>query len=97
MKVIPISVKHGEDVNCTGFLLGENERVCYLSDVSRIEDETLEFIKKFGPLDYLIVDCLHLQANHMSHIGLPNVLDLSKELKPRKVYWVFSSLIAYND
>jgi phosphoribosyl 1,2-cyclic phosphodiesterase len=55
LSVLPIPVMHGEDMKCMGYIFGRNERVCYLSDISRMLPETLLEIQR-GDIDLLIVD-----------------------------------------
>jgi hypothetical protein len=45
LEVTPIPLLHGEDYICQGFVFGTKQRVAYLSDVSRIPEDTLALLR----------------------------------------------------
>ena len=72
-----IPVKHG-NIECQSFII--NKKCAYASDVDLIYKNDL---KHFFKLDYLVIDCLRFKY-HPSHFNLENVLDLVKDIKPKK-------------
>jgi phosphoribosyl 1,2-cyclic phosphate phosphodiesterase len=57
--------------------------VVYLSDVSRIPEETQKLISK-NELELLVVDVLRPNPPHKSHFDLNQAIELIKTLKPKK-------------
>ena len=102
LNIMPLTVLHGEDYECMGFLFGENERVAYLSDVSRIPPITDAILRGFHPenesitsstndnwqIDLLIVDCLFLTREHPTHFNFPQALECIRSLKPKRALLV---------
>jgi phosphoribosyl 1,2-cyclic phosphodiesterase len=84
----PIPVIHGEDLISMGYLFGKNTKVCYLSDISRMPNESLEYIKKNGPIDILIVDALCLTYEHPTHYSVYQAIALIEDIKPTKSYLI---------
>ncbi len=82
--VYVMKVEHGIDCICLGFLFGRKEKCCYLSDISRLTDDTREVIAKNSPIDLLIVDALFKVKKHNTHFNLPEALELVRELKPKR-------------
>eukprot|EP00978_Attheya_sp_CCMP212_P015349 scaffold39583_cov36-Attheya_sp.AAC.1 len=92
LRMIPLPVMHGEDLVCLGFaftIQGDKKddstmNVIYLSDISRMLPETLQYIKEsLPPTDVLIVDCLILERTHPVHFSLPQAVELIRDIKPR--------------
>lgn len=68
--VTPLPVKHGEDLVSYGFAFSIGDyNVVYLSDISRMLDETMEFIqtKLPQPTHLLVLDALHLTSPNPVH------------------------------
>ncbi|KAL3522772.1 hypothetical protein ACH5RR_015606 [Cinchona calisaya] len=86
LEIIPLPVMHGEDYVCLGFLFGENCRVAYISDVSRILPTTQHYISKDSDrqLDLLIIDTLYKKGSHNTHFCFPQTLDAVKKLCPKR-------------
>ena len=78
---------HGEDLESTAFLFGDKEKVCYISDISRMLPETLKVIKE-NPVHILIVDSLCLTFKHPTHYSLEQAIELCEEIKPKKAFFV---------
>jgi phosphoribosyl 1,2-cyclic phosphodiesterase len=76
---------HGEDMTCMGYLFGSNERVCYLSDISRMLPQSLDVIHRFGDIDLLIVDVFTYDGNYPTHFNLIQCIELVKMIRPKKV------------
>ena len=57
-----------------------NNKLAYASDISLFYKKDY---KKLSKLDYLIIDCLWYRK-HSAHFNLDQVLDLVKELSPKK-------------
>ena len=89
LEMVPLPVMHGEDLIAYGysFRLG-SKNIVYLSDISRILPETLEFLQSMPSIEILIVDCLHPGSNHITHFTLSQALDLIGSLQPAKAYLV---------
>ena len=87
LQITPLPVMHGEDLICLGFAftLG-NTNVIYLSDISRMLPETLEFIQtQLPPTDILIVDALHPTRKNPVHYSLDQAVELAQEhIRPRQ-------------
>ena len=64
----PFPVLHGEDYVSHGFLFGpDGNKVCYISDVSRVPPESMEFLQRQGPMQLLICDALTRSQKHPTH------------------------------
>jgi phosphoribosyl 1,2-cyclic phosphate phosphodiesterase len=72
-----ITVKHGK-IDSLCYLI--NNKLAYVSDISLFYKKD---IKRLKGLKFLIIDCLWYK-NHSAHFNLNQVLDLVKELKPKK-------------
>ena len=72
-----ISVEHGK-IESICYLI--NKKLAYASDISLFYKKDY---KKLSKLDYLIVDCL-MYRRHSSHFNLNEVIDIVKELSPKK-------------
>jgi phosphoribosyl 1,2-cyclic phosphodiesterase len=83
LEVTPFNVMHGEDMTSFGFLFGGKERVCYISDISRMLPESLELIKQ-RPIDLLVVDALLKEGKYFSHYNLTEAIALIREVRPRR-------------
>lgn len=88
LSVLPFGVLHGEDLQSLGFLFGSEERVCYISDISRMPEESLQILKRSGRIDILIVDALLMGREHPTHYSLEQAVDLCKELRPKQALFV---------
>lgn len=73
-----------------GFVFGERlgEKVCYISDISRMPPESLALLKAQGPLALLVVDALLLQNPHPTHYSVQQAVQLCRELRPRRALLV---------
>tara|TARA_Y100000816_G_C26068338_1_gene561615 strand:- start:449 stop:1225 length:777 start_codon:yes stop_codon:yes gene_type:complete len=77
IKLRSIRVKHGL-IDSTCYVI--NDRCAYAPDVNKIFSKDLKYLKN---LDYLVIDCLRYKT-HPSHFNLEDVLNLVKEIKPKK-------------
>jgi phosphoribosyl 1,2-cyclic phosphodiesterase len=86
LEIIPLPVMHGEDLISFGFAFTiGSTNVVYLSDISRMLHETLDYIQnKLGPTDVLIVDALHETETNAVHYSLQDALQLIKLIRPRR-------------
>ena len=69
---------HGDDLKdlkCMGFIFGRKERVCYLSDISRMLPATLDKIKE-SEVDLLIVVALFISFLHPFHYSLKQAIEM---------------------
>eukprot|EP00752_Nemacystus_decipiens_P001730 g1673.t1 len=89
LEVTPFPVLHGEDYVSHGFLFGpEGKRVCYISDVSRVPPESMEFLQKQGPLQLLVCDALTRSQTHPTHFSVEDSVILAAQLKSRRTLLV---------
>lgn len=57
----------------------------YLSDISRMLPETMDFIQnKLPPTDILIVDSLYPTGTHPVHFSLEQAMEVVKEINPKR-------------
>ena len=87
LTLLPVPVMHGEDLKCMGFIFGREEKVCYLSDISRMLPATLDKIKE-NKIDLLIVDALFISSPHPFHYSLKQAIELVKQIRPRRARFV---------
>lgn len=90
MDIIPLPVWHGEDLISYGYAFsvqrkdGTNVNVLYISDVSRVPEETMDFIqRRLPPTDILIVDTLRWHGKHPTHFSLDEAMELRGIIQPR--------------
>jgi phosphoribosyl 1,2-cyclic phosphodiesterase len=103
LDIIPLPVWHGDDLISHGFAFsvpsknGKLTNVVYLSDISRMVPETLEFIqKKLPSTDILIVDALLLEGNNPVHFNLEQAMELRDQIQPKgQTYLVGMSCDAF--
>jgi len=94
LRMIPLPVLHGEDLICNGYAFSldgskEKTNVVYLSDISRMPEETEEYIlTKLPPTDILVIDALNLYRLNPTHLNLEQALNVVRRLKPKKTYLV---------
>lgn len=86
LKVTPLPVIHGEDLVSFGFAFTVGQtNVVYLSDISRMLPETLEYIHSaLPPTDVLIIDALNPDQEHPVHYSMEQAIQMSREIAPRK-------------
>ena len=82
--ILPIDIVHSE-IHILGFKM---KNLAYITDASHIDDTEKEKLKN---LDFFIINCLRKTEPHHSHFILPQVLELVKELKPKKTYLIHIS------
>ncbi|GLJ52574.1 hypothetical protein SUGI_1118860 [Cryptomeria japonica] len=90
LQFTPLPVMHGEDYESLGFLFGKNNKVAYVSDVSRFPDATEYVLSSSGggQLDLLILDTLYKKGQHNTHFCLPQSLEAVKRLQPKRALFV---------
>ena len=79
--VTPIPVKHGPLTGCFGYRI---DTVAYIPDIKQMKDEQKKLLQN---LDCLILDCLREEQQHVTHIILPESIEIARELKPKKCYF----------
>lgn len=79
VEVIPISGRHSERFEVTGYRIGP---LAYLTDFKTIEDAEVE---KMQGVDVLVVNALRF-APHYSHFNLDEALSLITRVGPREAY-----------
>jgi phosphoribosyl 1,2-cyclic phosphodiesterase len=98
LRMIPLPVIHGEDFICNGYAFSvknnhEQEEkmthVVYLSDLSRMPNDTLQFIcNELPPTDILVIDSLSYSTPHQVHFSLDQAMNLAKIIGAKKTYIV---------
>ncbi|GFH53627.1 hypothetical protein CTEN210_10103 [Chaetoceros tenuissimus] len=97
LKMIPLPVKHGEDLICNGYAFSVKSddkkkkatNVVYLSDISRMIPETEKFIlEQLQPTDVLVIDSLLVDRAHPVHFSLDQAIELASKLKAKQTYIV---------
>lgn len=78
-EVTPVSVMH-HWLPILGFKF---KNLAYITDASLIPAEE---IPKLQNLDYLILNCIRKENEHPAHFILPQILEIYRELKPKKMY-----------
>ena len=77
-----------------GFIIGggtnasNKQKILYISDISRMLPETLDFILKESPVDILIIDALFMDYKHPTHYSVADALALCRIIKPHKTFLV---------
>ncbi|KAG8091352.1 hypothetical protein GUJ93_ZPchr0012g20230 [Zizania palustris] len=77
-RVIPLPVWPGKGYRSLGFLF---DRICYISDVSDIPEETYKLMEG---CELLILDALRPDRSSSTHFGLPRALEEVRKIKPKK-------------
>jgi len=80
--VTPIPVVHGKLNGCLGFRI---DNVAYIPDVKYIEPENEKLLKG---LDCLILNCLRDEKEHGTHLILPQSIELSRRLAPKRAFFI---------
>lgn len=91
LDIIPLPVWHGDDLISYGFAFSipskDSEKsinVVYLSDISRMVPETMDFIQnELPPTDILVVDALLWRHQHPTHFSLEQAVELRDQIQPR--------------
>lgn len=83
LELLPIPVMHGEDMESMAFLFGSADKVCYISDISHMPQQSLDKILEYGPITLLVVDCLSIYE-HPTHYSLSQAVELAKIIKAKK-------------
>ncbi|SIT97658.1 phosphoribosyl 1,2-cyclic phosphate phosphodiesterase [Epilithonimonas bovis DSM 19482] len=84
LEIQPIDIIHSE-IHILGFKM---KNLAYITDASHIDDTEKQKLKN---LDFFIINCLRKTEPHHSHFILPQVLELVKELKPKKTFLIHIS------
>eukprot|EP00479_Gromia_sphaerica_P015534 TRINITY_DN9908_c0_g1_i1.p1 TRINITY_DN9908_c0_g1~~TRINITY_DN9908_c0_g1_i1.p1 ORF type:complete len:97 (+),score=8.85 TRINITY_DN9908_c0_g1_i1:137-427(+) len=87
LPILTFPVMHGEDYETFGFEFGQQERVIYLPDVSRIPQSTSDFLRS-RPIDLLILDCIYRTRPHPTHFSWKDSMECVKELQPKRTFFV---------
>lgn len=102
LEMVPLPVWHGSDLISLGFSFsipgkdGTLKPVVYISDISKMVPETLEYIKKkLPPTSILIVDCLLPEFQHPVHYSLEQAVALSQEIQAQQTFLIGMSCDAF--
>jgi phosphoribosyl 1,2-cyclic phosphodiesterase len=96
LEIVPLPVWHGDDLLSHGFAFsvrgksGKSTNVVYLSDISRMVPETLEFILQTlpQPTDILVIDTLLWHKETAVHFSLDQAMALRDKIQPQQTYLV---------
>ena len=84
-----IPVEHGEGYKSLGFVFGIENRVVYLSDVSQISTDVMDYLKSLPFISILVIDCLLEEGKeHFSHFCIDQMWEVVLSLKPKKTFGV---------
>ncbi len=72
-----VTVRHGS-INSIAYII--NNKCAYIPDANEIYNKDINLFKN---LDFLVIDCLRYKY-HPSHFTLNEILELIKEIKPKK-------------
>jgi len=72
-------VFHGKPLISLGFAFGESFSFVYISDVSEVLPESVEFLKSIPVIRVLVLDALMLD-HHFSHFSLSDAIGFAKSL-----------------
>jgi hypothetical protein len=97
LEMIPLPVEHGADFMCAGFQFGKKDVVVYISDVSKIPEETLEHLRQIPRIRLLVLDALRplnyeKTIRPMVHFDLEDALDSVKSLHRAPIQTLFTGL-----
>lgn len=95
LDMTPLPVWHGDDLISLGFSFSVTStattststttNVVYISDISKMIPETLDYIlKTLPPTDILIVDSLLPEHPHPVHFNLQQAISLAKQIQPKQ-------------
>lgn len=105
--IVPLPVWHGSDLISLGFSFSitrggthgnsKTTNIVYISDVSKMVPETMEYIQtKLPPTDILIVDCLLPEFEHPVHYSLEQAVALSNDIQAKRTYLIGMSCDAFS-
>lgn len=80
--VVPIAVGHGPLKGCFGYRLGP---LVHIPDMKSIDDHELE---KCAGAEVLVLNCLRAEREHISHLILPQSIELARRIAPRQCYFI---------
>lgn len=79
VQILPINVLHYK-LPILGYRI---KNFAYLTDVKVIPETEFD---KLNGLDVLVISCLRKSGTHISHLTLPESLDLIKRINPKEAY-----------
>jgi hypothetical protein len=103
IEIVPLPVMHGEDLVSFGFAFTlERLNVVYLSDISRMLPETLDFIRdRCPPTSILVIDALHPAKQTPVHFTLEEALEVARLIQPTEMTYLVGincdSFLAHDD
>lgn len=80
--IVPIIVTHGSLAGCFGFRLGG---LVYIPDLKSINDREMETCRN---AEVLVLNCLRDEREHVSHLILPQSMELARRLAPKRCYFI---------
>ncbi|XVF74403.1 hypothetical protein PTKIN_Ptkin13bG0107800 [Pterospermum kingtungense] len=78
LQFTPLPVWHGRGYRSLGFRFGN---ICYISDVSKIPEETYPLLEN---CEILILDALRPDRSSSTHFGLPRALEEVRKIKSKR-------------
>ncbi|CAD2105583.1 conserved Plasmodium protein, unknown function [Plasmodium vinckei lentum] len=87
-KIRFIPFQHGKNYVCVGYIVGNNHKLVYISDCNYVSTYVIDYIKKFAPIDILVIDALYYKSKHYSHFSMYESIQFSLLIKPKQVYFI---------
>jgi phosphoribosyl 1,2-cyclic phosphate phosphodiesterase len=81
-RVTPVRVRHGSLDGCFGYRLGG---LVYIPDLKSIADDELA---KCSDAEILVLNCLRDEREHVSHLILPQSMELAIKIAPKKCFFI---------
>ena len=81
-RVAPIAVRHGDLGGCLGYRLGP---LVYIPDMKSITDAEAQ---KCAGAELLVLNCLRVEREHVSHLILPESMALARRIGPKRCYFI---------
>lgn len=85
MKIFAIPMLHGT-LKTNGYVIQKNDQIfAYLTDVSILQDSSVELLKSFGKIDHLIIDGLRIKK-HSTHFSYAEALEAADKINPNHTW-----------
>jgi phosphoribosyl 1,2-cyclic phosphodiesterase len=86
-EVMAVEVEHGKKGDgpfmSNGFLF--DGVIAYLSDVSKVPDQTMQLLMQEGKIEVLIIDCDTISKKTTAHLKLEDALAIHYKIKPKQL------------
>jgi phosphoribosyl 1,2-cyclic phosphate phosphodiesterase len=82
IRVDPVPVCHGSLEGCYGYRIG---KLAYIPDLKSIDDDSLSLCRG---VDLLVLNCLRDEREHVSHLILPQSMELAEKIAPKQCLFI---------